>query len=191
MSRFDFFLSIAHWAILVWALIYFILSPTWVYRYLLLVILFLILAAGKYYLNFSRIPFLVLVLSAYAAILGEYFTLNLYSIIFQYDKVLHFLVPMALTLAFYEKLKREKVKKMTFELSLFAAVGLEAIWEIIEYFIDFILNERMQGVFDTFFHPMVPGLQDTIFDMGAGLLGGLAAGIVILISEEYIRQKKA
>jgi hypothetical protein len=107
---------------------------------------------------------LCIILDGLGEILGWY---NLARIIFsiQYDDILHFLCPIFLTISLcilFDSLL--KVKTLVYILSLTSLSFLICIWEIYEYWSDYLFKTKLIG-----------DLHDTILDMTLGIAGGIVA----------------
>jgi len=107
--------------------------------------------------------------------LGELGLWQLYRVGFEYDKLVHFLAPLILTLAsvyfFYWWYKKTFVRAV-----LIAAVGvflLGAAWEGIEFYSDKLFGTQLFGVYGQQLS------KDTILDLIYNA-AGVAAGILVL-----------
>jgi len=91
--------------------------------------------------------------------------------IIQYDDILHFFLPMILTISlnimFLDFLKKKNLSNI---LSITTLSFLISIWEIYEYWSDRILKTTMFG-----------DIHDTILDMTLGIFGGIIAIILLRI----------
>ena len=97
-----------------------------------------------------------------------------------YDAFLHFISALAFGLAgfillfvYYVHNKLRLPKGIILFFTFFFCLGVGALWEIIEYFIDHILGTNMQ----------VSSLDDTMIDL---IIGGLGATVSIIICSIYM-----
>ena len=87
-----------------------------------------------------------------------------------YDKVLHFFIPMIITVGIYNyfKIKSEHIPKEVFV--FLVVVGIGAVWEILEYAQNVTFHFPSVGVFANSDLIMAP-YPDTIWDMIFNCLG--------------------
>ena len=97
-----------------------------------------------------------------------------------YDTFLHFISALAFGLAgflllfvYYVHNKLRLPKGIILFFTFFFCLGIGALWEIIEYFIDHTLSTNMQ----------VSSLDDTMIDL---IIGGLGATVSIIICSIYM-----
>lgn len=103
--------------------------------------------------------------------LGE---LYFYYHLIYYDKVLHLLIPIGLTLGVKDYLKTRKINKTT---TIFLSIFfLLIIFEVFEYYLDLFFSINMRGVFYENQIIMSPKL-DTIIDLGLGSISSLFTSI--------------
>ena len=111
-------------------------------------------------LKLSEKHFSVMIMLIYLSFLGEW---GLYYYFPYYDKVLHFINPLIITIVW---IKIIKIKSKFFEyLSCYSILGFSVIFELIEFFWDNVLNTYMMGVYTASFAPVMPKLDDTMFDL--------------------------
>lgn len=125
------------------------------------------------YLKLSENYVSILILSVYLSFFGDW---ELYYYFPYYDKVLHFINPLIATVVW---IKIVKLKSGFFGyLSSYAILGFGAVFELIEFFWDKILDTAMMGVYTASFMPIMPKLDDTMFDLLFGFVG-VNAGYLI------------
>jgi len=110
-----------------------------------------------------------------------------------YDKVEHFFFPMMFaSIVFYlltKKVKLTKFWKLSFV--FFIIVGSISLFELLEYFLDFLFNWKLQGVFIE--NPIFIGgyeeilnrIDDTMIDIAIGVIGTL----VYVFSVVFMRKR--
>jgi len=105
--------------------------------------------------------------------------LGLYEASIWYDKIIHFgnsgLFGLIAFLAIYTLKMTGKIRTGVFInlLAIFLiALGLGALWEILEYITDLILHEDTQG------SPLMSPLNDTMWDLILDGIGGLVGGVL-------------
>jgi hypothetical protein len=93
-----------------------------------------------------------------------------YSGILFYDKILHFLIGLLITLIVYDYYKKNSNLKG--DAVFFTTMGLLGLWEIYEYVLDTYFGFTLQGIIrsNSF---VQTGLADTIMDMIWGAIGSL------------------
>ena len=104
-----------------------------------------------------------------------------------YDKILHFIDPIIISIFIYNLAKPYiKNKKFAVMFSIFTVISLGAAWEIIEYGFDNTFGTMMQGTYileeDHFFSltkrtEVFDKLKDTMGDMLSNILGVLTFAI--------------
>ena len=129
-------------------------------------------------------------------ILGN--TLGLYGLIDNYDKFMHFTIPMIVALTgmmfmytayVYGRLKTS-LPIMAF-LIVLVTLGIGAILELVEYFYDAFLYFHISHVLPTGLtqgSPTMDPLADTMADLFTDLMGGIAGAIIGIFL--IIRAKK-
>ena len=124
-------------------------------------------------LEFELILFIMVVLQL---VIGE--TLNFYDHVPYYDKLVHFMLPFflgfiaamfAYTMQVTGSLKASLLPTMF--VVVMVALGIGAIWEIIEYLADVFLGTYLQGSLTA--SPLVDTMNDLIMDTLGGVFGAL------------------
>lgn len=108
--------------------------------------------------------------------LGDLGLYELYKVGFEYDKLVHFVTPLVLTVLlhkFFEE--RFEFSHRSALLLTFGIIFLGALsWELYEYFADLIFQTHIYGVFGTDI------VRDTILDVSCGTMGTLS-GLLLLL----------
>ena len=105
-----------------------------------------------------------------------------------YDKILHFVVPFFITLIVYDYFSRNlKIHKPAIFLSV---VGILALFEIYEFFLDFAFGAKSQGVFSSSGYQIIDPLLDTMADLLLGALGSLIFLLSIQKKSVIAKSKK-
>lgn len=126
-------------------------------------------------LEFELILFIMVVLQL---VIGE--TLNFYDQVPYFDKFVHFTLPffigfiaamLAYTMQVTGTLRASLLPTMF--VIVMIALGIGAIWEIIEYLADVFLGTYLQGSLTA--SPLVDTMNDLILDLAGGLFGALFA----------------
>ena len=119
----------------------------------------------------------IIYLSIWLHVFGEFY---FYTNVWFYDKILHFFVPLFITAMVFEYMnkKNQKLKLEYFYISIFLiVVGMLALFEISEYFIDVLFSEglkwKMMGVFNSLGEIRFSELNDTMLDLIFGVLGSI------------------
>lgn len=153
--------------------------------------------------SIKRIPIeiesLFLVMVLFQFIIGE--ARDFYTEVPYYDKLVHFLLPMMLgfitfviiyTMYFTKRLVASV--KVMFFVTFFIAMGIGALWEVMEYSSDMILYPRIEG-----WHkfqgsltedPYHDTMNDLVVDMLGALLGSTLAALYIAKGTEKTRSKR-
>lgn len=148
------------------------------YHYLLVIPLILIYILFKMMhsfdkknnLNVPSVYYTLGLIAVYLNIFGEFF-FKFYYYVLYYDKALHLIVPIFL--AIWVKWFIPKEIHFSKLIVVMAVLGLGALWETFEFFVDMLLTTpTMQGVFINF-HIMQGGLEDTIQDLCLNLIGAI------------------
>jgi len=186
----DFFLYL----ILVAAFIYLILDSQNLYPPSTLLLVFLLVVIVKKFFKPSNFYMSLILLMAYLEIFGERYALGFYHIFFYYDKFLHIIFGVIIFLFAFDLIGREKTgvsKISNYSLGLFTTMGVGAIWEIIEYSYDHLMNFNMklQGVFSSGTLVMA-GLDDTMWDLICMLIGILFTIFLLYLSKYFRKNKK-
>ena len=115
--------------------------------------------------DYKYLIFLFIILE----ILGELF---FYRNLEYYDKILHFIVPLFITLFVYSYIKRFKLDypKTT---TLLIVIGMITSFELFEYFVDFFFDLGMLGVESRRGTELLDPLTDTMWDLIMGVLGSI------------------
>jgi len=87
-----------------------------------------------------------------------------------YDKFLHFFMGIIITIMVYEYYSKSLIVKK--DMIFFTVLGMLALWEIYEYFLQFFLNFPAMGVTIKGVFIQSP-FNDTMYDLIYGLLGSL------------------
>lgn len=188
----SFILTLLHYAILVYAIFYLLLDPSNLYASFLLILIFLSILIVNSLLKLPRKYFALILLGAYLGMLGEYFGGNLYQILPYYDKFLHFVNAFALTFIVYDLLKERKLLATGEFFSLLSVMGVGALFEIVEYFIDLFIHPLipMQGVVNPITHILdMSPLQDTMLDLSSALVGSVIAVIILFFINRKLKKK--
>jgi uncharacterized membrane protein YjdF len=186
----DFFLYL----ILATAIIFLIVNPKNLYPPTTLLLVFVLVLWVRKFFKPSNFYMALILLMAYLEIFGERYTLGFYHIFFYYDKFLHVIFGIIIFLFVFDLIGREKTgisKISNYLIGLFATMGLGAIWEIIEYSYDQIMNFNMklQGVFSSGALVMA-GLDDTMWDLICMFLGILFIILVQYLIKHFRKNKK-
>ncbi len=108
--------------------------------------------------------------------LGDLGLYQLYRIGFEFDKIIHFLIPFSCVLILPIFFKRRfEIRSLSaifiaFSLSLFLGIG----WELFEYLSDSLLKTHIYGVYGSDIR------RDTIRDLVFGIIGSSVAGLISL-----------
>lgn len=124
--------------------------------------------------------------SFFAYFLGS--VVGLYNLIWWYDVLMHFISGFVVGYAaifILDKLGMYDSKNGAFNFiySLFFAIGVAGIWEIIEFLIDVVLGTNLQHSLDT-------GVVDTMQDIICGTTGGLIFSLFITFKDKFKRSGK-
>lgn len=173
------------------AIIFFLKNPRDLYPPLTLFFNFILLIALKFFiLKLNDIEVLFVSLAYWASTLGEYFMFNFYQRFYYYDKFLHFIIVFFLMLIIYRRLKVSGLKKNIGFFSILVSLGFASIWEINEFLYDLIWYFKMQGVFNMNFYMKMSGLQDTMWDLIAGLGASIFAWLIILLYNKFKKKQE-
>ena len=188
-KRVNFFMYLILFA----SLIYLIINPKNLYPPTVLLLVFLLVFVTKRIFKPNAFYFSLILLIAYLEIFGEEYTFGLYGLFYHYDKFLHFIFGIVIFLFAFDLLGKEKTpisKISNYSVGLFATMGVGAIWEIIEYSYDGLMNFNMklQGVFSSGTLVM-SGLDDTMWDL-IYMFFGILFMISLLCLSKYFRKKK-
>lgn len=120
----------------------------------------------KYNWNIREHYYSFIILAVYLNIFGDNF-FRFYYYFPNYDKFLHFFVPLGFTFILANILKQKS-------LSILVMMGLNNILEIVEYLMDRLFKTTTQGVFIRTKHMMIVSpLTDTMIDLIIALLGSV------------------
>jgi len=188
--------DILFYAIIVGCIIFFISSPLNFYPPFILLLVFFSLIVIKKVFKLSEFEFLLLLINFYLGFLGENFMFGLYFKYQWYDKVLHFISWALIATVVYFRLSKIMPKKYKTErhlITFFSVLGLEALWEIIEYIVDNLFlgpasKNLMQGVYINGVMVM-NSFSDTMYDIIFTALGILFALVVFFVYEESKKVK--
>lgn len=116
----------------------------------------------------------------------------LYFLYPQYDKVLHFILPMIFGSIVFHMVSRLKIDlKWQLTFTFFVVLGVIGLHEIGEYFLDVLFDLKLQGVFlrgdiggIEKFDEVVSRIDDTMIDMGLGVLGALFYSLFVYLFHE-------
>ena len=136
--------------------------------FILAYIVFLIMERGKVNENYK----FFVVFAIWLSLIGRIY---FYENFFYYDKILHIITPLFITLLAYDYFSKNlKPDKMAI---FFFVLGLLAFFEIGEYIADTvgILNFKMQGVFDSLGNELMSPIKDTMIDLILGAFTSLVA----------------
>ena len=116
---------------------------------------------------------------------GELGLFQLYKIGFQYDKLVHFVVPFLMTIqaARFFHIWKEKSFKKSLVLSALTIMGSGFLWEVLEFTSDLLFKTKEWGVYGSY------GWPDTIGDVAFNTIG-VALGIFTLIFFNRKNQEK-
>ena len=118
----------------------------------------------------------VILISAFGLMLSP-----LYFLYPQYDKILHFVLPIMFCSIVFHMIAKLKLKlkwKLTFV--FFTVIGFLALFEIGEYLLDIFFDLKLQGVFLQDiqglqkFDILLDKIEDTMIDLVLGVLGILS-----------------
>jgi len=173
-----------------------------------IILFLLVLVMGIVFSYFHLIPIFVSIYFAFVVIYGFYvfdvlFNINFklkhyifmiiivltgpallilfYQVFFYSDKILHYLHPILLSSIVFFIVSKLKIKKSyALFITAFIVFGSFAIFEVIEYVVDFFLNIGMQGAYLRDISGVIISqvavldpLTDTMTDLILGLLGSL------------------
>lgn len=116
---------------------------------------------------FQNLLTMILFLNA----LGDLGLYQLYKVGFEFDKLVHLLIPLASTLIlpqFFQKRFGMKRSKSIF-LAIFLSLFFVAFWEVFEYLSDTFFETHIYGVYGTDIR------RDTFFDIIYGIVGSVFA----------------
>lgn len=125
---------------------------------------------------------------------------KMYFVYPQYDKVLHFILPILVSSIYYYMVSKLNINlrwKLLF--TFLAVISTLAVFEIVEYSVDYLFDWKLQGVFQyqgdrwgfgglSNFKLLVEPIDDTMIDLFFGLLGSLLFWVITYIKE--IRKEK-
>lgn len=116
-----------------------------------------------------------------------------------YDKIEHFIFPMMFASITYYILSKKLDIPFKWKLffTFFIIIGSLSIFEIIEYFLDFIFNWRLQGVFIESpvgnYKEILARIDDTMLDIFTGIVGTLVYIVFVLMinnsKQRYIQKQ--
>lgn len=104
-----------------------------------------------------------------------------------YDKIEHFFFPIMFASITYHILSKKLDIPFKWKLffTLFIIIGSLSIFELIEYFLDFSFNWRLQGVFiedpTGNYKEILGRIDDTMIDMLIGIIGTLLYIVSLLM----------
>jgi len=122
----------------------------------------------------------------------------LYFLYTQYDKILHFILPIlfgSIVFHMVSKLNIEKKWKLTFV--FFIIIGAIGLHEIGEYLLDSFFDLKLQGVFLRNlqglekYEILLDRNDDTMIDMSIGLLGAVSYIIFLVLRQNPPLKKKS
>lgn len=148
-------------------------------------IFFILFKKKKYHIDFDKVFILFLVsTSIFIDTLGNFigwYDVNNIVGVFWFDDLVHFIVPLLLTLAlfWYLVFERKNSKKHSILLAGSFIFSTSSLWEMFEYWSDRVAGtELLKG-----------GIEDTFNDLTADLLGVLLCCIVLRII--FAKKKEA
>lgn len=169
-----------YYSLIFLAVVLFISNPYNLYPVMILASVFVLLNICKYIFKLDSYEFILLMFVFYLGLIGESFTLGLYTKLFYYDKLVHLIGFGMISLVVNNRIKDYGLKKYDLLFTFLIVLGISAIVEVYEYIYDVFFNQGMQGVFDSQFHTLVGGLTDTILDL---IFGGV--GILTFLGIKY------
>lgn len=110
-----------------------------------------------------------------------------------YDKIEHFFFPMMFASMVYYIISKQKISlswKLFF--TFFIVIGSLSIYELLEYFLDFLFDWKLQGVFlenpvsDSGYEIILDKIDDTMIDIFLGIVGTL----IYIVSVAFIEKRK-
>jgi len=108
-----------------------------------------------------------------------------YDNVLYYDKVLHSLNAIFITLIVFDLFSKDsKIKYPEYLICFLAVVGIFTIWEIYEYLGDVLFNFKMQGVFDSVGNVLISRIDDTMQDLIVGSISALITIGVIKLNRQ-------
>ncbi len=181
-------LNVFHYFLLLLAVYLFFTEKNTVYPLAIVLLFFIGILLIRTLFNLKDEYILMILLSSYLEILGEYFGGNLYQSLFYYDKFLHFANCAGLTYIFYNFSKGKGLSGYKWLFALLSTVGVGAIEELLEYSYDILFKPLipMQGVFSLMGIALVSPFQDTMWDMFFNFFGAIfGLFIIYLIYRAY------
>ncbi len=106
-----------------------------------------------------------------------------------YDKIEHFIFPMMFASITYHILSRKLSIPFKWKLffTFFIIIGFLSIFELVEYFLDFLFDWRLQGVFieeiPGNYREILARIDDTMLDILIGITGTLVYITSLLVIE--------
>jgi hypothetical protein len=179
--------SILFYGIIVSGIIYVLLSKNYIFISSVLIPSIAVSLVSKIILRYMKLDSCYMVyinLGLWLNLLGEYYFY--YNSIY-YDKVLHFFIPLFITILFYKYFEINSKGLPKKSLVFLIVLGLTAVWEIFEYFQSGIFNFPSVGVYN---HTdlVMPPYKDTIWDLFSGCFGAL--GYLIFKKEKIEKDLK-
>ncbi len=118
-------------------------------------------------------PFILL--SFWAHLLGELYFYEGFAFLY-YDKILHILTPILITLIVYDYVKKSNIRYPQVVV-FFMVLGGICSYEIFEYFLDLILGYDMLGVTSPEGIILMDAVNDTFIDL---ILGGISSFVTLM-----------
>ena len=143
-----------------------------------------------YDLDFKRGHYVFILIIAISSFLLS----PLYFIYPNYDKIQHLVQPILLSSIFYHFISRLKIeKKWQLTFLFFVMVGLSGLFELGEYFLDYLFDWKLQGVFlrniSGFekYDILLDRIDDTMIDMALSALGtAIYIGFVLIKGRLFV-----
>ncbi len=113
--------------------------------------------------------------------LGDLGLYELYRLGFEYDKLVHFVTPLMLTIVLHQFFQKrfDFYHRHALLITFALVVGGALLWELYEYLADYFLETHLYGVFGTDI------VRDTILDLTCGTLGALTGIIILKFSPRF------
>lgn len=159
---------------------------------LAIVIFSFYLADKSFNLNFKKRHYFYVYFTSIAGITMSF----LYFTFPYYDKVQHFFFPMMYASIIYFTISKKLNLNLFWKLSFtfFIIIGSLSMFELLEYFLDFLFDWKLQGVFleNTLFpggyETILNRIDDTMIDIALGILGTLTYILSVLFIEKNKRK---
>ena len=146
------------------------------------------LADTSFDIHFNRRHyFFIIFMSVFAA-----FFSFLYFRVLYVDKFQHLFFPMMIGSVIYHMVKKLRLPvKYSLTFTFFIVIGISGIFEVIEYFLDFIFDWKLQGVYflnnesQGGYQLILNKIDDTMIDIGLAIIGmGFYIGSIFLIEKK-------